>query len=947
MKCLPAFLFLCGIATLFGLELTVPRMAAPTFDGIVDAQEYSRALVINNFFLTSSARFPQEKSLVYLGHDETGLHVGAVMKSYPLNPFSNMGKEFRAQLHGENQPIWDDDSLEFRAFSKNGERFYFGFNANGATYVRIPKRFSPPKVVCSQGNGFFSAEFRLPLELLNGEWAVNFVRFEKRLKETTTTLPEKGYNLWSFQNFWTLTRGTSKTPGIRLCDLANANTGSLQLAFTGPFSGNMTVEIQGKKETRPVKIGEAGTIGIPLPAVKKGDNRFMLTLDGTQGRWSFPEYSVPSPDSQFSIAWKDPDVTMSFNEEPLASGATLQMSKSRNVLEIKSPRPMVSFQLKHGACALEEYPGVFSGAVSTVCSGEELILTAAEGKPPYIFRKEITVTPKLIAPYGMENRKLLLTPGDAYDFEINPVELGILPLDGLEFRILLPEEIEVLDVCSRIRYENGFAPYLWPPEQNMYQIVKQESRLVNGLPHKLLTIRRNVPLTKVPNMTRHYHSMRERCHLVLRCGKKDFRGEMQFFVTAKSPALAEVPRILPVEVIPGMDGVQPKKLRIFLYAQMQGNLPHPTEAALFETYKRAGINELFLETTRKIDDFTMVFFLELERYGYYRSVPDFATLMKKYPELVQKMRNGKPRYNVSLTSLADLEPKIASEVVEVFRTLKQRYPSLKKLFWDYEHNPFTGLYADYSDASLKRFIRDYSIPEKILTPDIISEKYSAQWIEYRAKELGRAVGVIRRAAKTAGYDLVMYSDYATPDCARMYGLDWKYIGSIPAAVYCGYGRNEEHIRRTRELVSPSQMIFGLLTNAGCSTWQQALILRRILDSRGGVLCWYERGAGALELKEIAAVTKVVSQCEELIADGVDCTPENLKHTLTGDALVTRKLNGEYITFLLNEENVSQRLHITFPAPARDLSTGKVYLAGKRLSLKMAPYEFAAFSWKEN
>ena len=66
------------------------------------------------------------------------------------------------------------------------------------------------------------------------------------------------------------------------------------------------------------------------------------------------------------------------------------------------------------------------------------------------------ITPQLIRAYGMENNKLLLSCNDVYDFEINPVEIGIFPLENITFSILIPEEIKLLDVCSRIRYPQGY-----------------------------------------------------------------------------------------------------------------------------------------------------------------------------------------------------------------------------------------------------------------------------------------------------------------------------------------------------------------------------------------------------------------------------------------------------------------------------------------------------------
>ena len=945
-RCLTVFLSLFSIFLHAGGVLTVPQSRQSiTFDGEVKAEEYAGAVVLNNFFLSGTAHAPQERSVIYLLSDGQYLYAGAVMRAYALHPGSNMGKEFKAALQGENQPVWDDDSLELRAMNDRGEKFYFGFNANEATFIRVPARFARPEVRCTRGKGFFRAEMRLPLELLNGSWAVNFIRFEKRLKETSTLLPETSYNLWSHAGFFKLLKGDSDTSGFRIAPLSESNTGNFQLTFSRNISGKYTVAANGSSRAQNFSAVAGEAVTVTIPGVKKGDNRFTLSVETGNCRWNFPEYILPSPDSQFVIRWQNPEMQVTFNDAQVASGAVLAMVQKQNILEITSATPTVAFSLDCGT--FTPFYGNFDGAESVKYENGQITLTAGKNcAAPYKFRKIFSVTPKVIQPYGVDNRRLLLSSGDAYDFEINPVEFGIFPLAGLRFDLLIPEEIEVVDVCSRVRYENGFAPFNWPPEHNMYELSSRREVTIGGKKYRHLTVRRNTELDRVPNMTRHYHSMRERCHIIFRSSHSGFKGEMQFLITAAAPALMEVPRTLPVEVGPPLTGIQPEKLCISLYAQMQGNLPHDTEAAIFDTWKRAGINELFLETTRKNDDFTMMFFLELENFGYYRSVPDFEPLMQKYPQLRAKTASGRHRGDISLTALADMEEEISGEIQAVFATLKNRYPGLKKLFWDFEHNPFNGLYADYSEISLAKFIRDYHIREENLTPALIREKYSSQWIDFRTRELGRAVRVISRAAAANGLELIMYSDYATAECPQIYGLDWQYINSAPAMVYCGYGRNPRIIARTRELVSPAPMVFGVLTNAGSSTYQRALLLRRILDSRGGILCWYERGTGGAELREIAAVTRVVSRCEDLIISGVDCTPQGLHTTAMADQIVNRQFKGQTATFILNEENVSSRVRITFPYPVQDLVSLKSYPAGKQLSLRIPAMQFAAFIQKE-
>ena len=933
-----------------GPVLTVPQGDTPLFDGACQDAVYSEALKMDNFFLSGTASSPQEKSSVSLLHDGKNLYVAALLKSYALHPASNMRKEFLDKLTGENQPVWDDDSFELRALSESGERFYFGFNANGATFIRIPKRFhrDMPRVVCRKERGFFSAEMKLPLELLNGKWSINFVRFEKRLKETSTMLPESSYNLWSHQDFWKLFRGGKSLSLPRLCELANANTQTVELLFNGAASGEYLIRANGQSRRVQFTAADGKPVKVVIPGSKNGENRFTLEVNCGKAKWSYPEYMVNSPESLFSVSCEEKGVEISFNGERVSSGAVLSLARKQNLLEITSGKPQVVLTIRHKGYGGGDYPGTFDGAEKFVSQGNKKILTAPAGsKPPYKFRKIFTSTPRLFNPWGVEKRTLLLSAGDAYDFEINPVEWGIFPLENIEFKLLVPQEIEVLDAVSRVRYPEGFPPLAWPEERNMYRITGREERTINGKKYQLITIIRTEKLDKVANMTKHFHSMRERCHLILRSKTAGFKGEIQLFAAAGKPAIAEEPKILPVEVVKKHDGIQLKKLTVSLYAQMQGNLDHQLEKAIFDTYKSAGVNELFLETERKVDDFTMMFFLELEDHGYYRSAPSFKVLFDKYPQLKARTRSGRPRGEVSLTALADMEEVIFDDLKAIFGTLKKKYPSLKKLFWDFEHSPFNGLYSDYSEISLAKFKKDYNIAEDKLTPEVIQKKYPSQWIDFRTRELGRAVAVVRRACNANGYKLVMYSDYATDDCAGTYGLDWKYIRNAADEVYCGYGRNAEIIRKTRELTAPSKTVFGLLTNSGSSTYYRSQILRRMLDSRGGVLCWYEQGTGFRELQEIAAVTSIASQCEEAIIAGKDVKPANLLHNGMDEMVVTRQVGKDFYTFILNEEKVSSRVRITFPAPAQDLNSGKVYPAGKNLSLKIPAMKIAAFKWKEN
>ena len=79
-----------------------------------------------------------------------------------------------------------------------------------------------------------------------------------------------------------------------------------------------------------------------------------------------------------------------------------------------------------------------------------------------------------------------------------------------------------------------------------------------------------------------------------------------------------------------------------------------------------------------------------------------------------------------------------------------------------------------------------------------------------------------------------------------------------------------------------------------------------------------------------------------IFEEISCVPENLITSALSGQIVNRQLNGKCVTFILNEENASGRVRITFPYPVRDLISGRHYPAGKQLNLRIPAMQFAAF-----
>ncbi len=857
--------YILSVAQSQEVVLTVPEITGTMqMDGALTEKQWNNALVLENFFRSSSVEQAQEQTQVKILHDRKFLYFFFTLSEFALNPTSNQLKSFQARLYGENQKVWLDDCAEIRLAGADGKILYFGFNPNGATKNM---GFASYQLKTKKINGAWLAELALELPA-EKQFRFGITRFEKRLPEKSSYLPIPDDCHDKLSGMATLHLGTHDTPGVRT-----------------PEWGRL-------KQLFPV-----------LQLGQETDCNWSLITNGIRRSGSFSALNGKRirlrPDSNTVGA-------VDFFGELSVNGRILFRS------------PVYSF----GEAAVN--PADFG-------------LQQEQLNPNRITDLQLP---------GIKGDTLYLSENGSYPVFWYPLNLQNFALADvgkqLTLQLLLPDCMEVISAESKVSYPEGFAPFRWEPEQNQYKVSRGERLKIGDEVFQRFQISRNTPLVRLA-MPFSHQNIRERAILSFRAKPKSANQTGRFYYYCGSENFTEAPRAFRFRILPEISVEQPKNTVLFLNTTFLGDLT--AIEPFLQTIAKAGVNEIFMDSALDVQSYglKLMSFFNMERFPWRRGYPDFAEMMRKYPELAAVNSAGKRTDAVSFTYLVDHE-EIHDEFFRAITAILKKFPGMDRIFWDFEFDPFHGLYADYSPAALGRFRQELKLGDsEPLTSEIIKRKYREQWIKFRTGELGRVARLLKKAADKAGLELVFYSDYDAPEAIAMYGLDWKNIADSISVAYMGYGRNQQTIKNTKAKLPGIKLVFGVLTCSGSGEIQRSLLLRRILDSRGGVLCWYEKAFSALELTEIAAVAKILKQWEPIILNGerMQETPQ-VRGTLPGNVIHLAD-EKQKLLILLNESETSETVSFSYPETLFLEENNRKYPPQETITISVPAGKFQIFS----
>jgi hypothetical protein len=420
--------------------------------------------------------------------------------------------------------------------------------------------------------------------------------------------------------------------------------------------------------------------------------------------------------------------------------------------------------------------------------------------------------------------------------------------------------------------------------------------------------------------------------------KHDPSREWRFYFWSRGNGntVSEAPRALAVRTAPLVRGKQAKKLAwefwtSYVNAIDDRELLH----AILATSRQAGFNKFEASGWKDFNDIVRGYGMKAWQ-GISLKDSRFANKITPYlaahpdEKLVDKTGKQVDNYMCTTKLLGENWPMVG-EIIQTF----VRDAALDAVDYDYELSPFNPPHACFCERCLKEFRRFSQLDNNLeLTPSLVQEKYSSQWINFMAWRAALILGKMKGAvhAGNPNAKLTSYSGYydAKENSTKShYGIDWNIVGQMQAVdeIGVGYGRPVPTIAETIAALRGIPVKFGeLLTPYDVRSMhpvaplRHATLLRRALDATGGVLIYERPALDGRSWYALGETTRLVADFEELfIAHRLESIPGQA-------AASVQILKGDNCSLVCVMNESSKPADFRFRLPAA-LGGGREYYSG--------------------
>ena len=366
---------------------------------------------------------------------------------------------------------------------------------------------------------------------------------------------------------------------------------------------------------------------------------------------------------------------------------------------------------------------------------------------------------------------------------------------------------------------------------------------------------------------------------------KNFKGtytQLSFSAESKKHKVIEVPQKVRVRILPELKAAKNRNLKITIST---GWLRMLTDKKYIDTVVRnlmsAGVNCMSTVPNKYIP------------YGYMFNFKSWswtlAPYTKLHPEAALTLKNGKkdpllvcPEHIRKPEFYAWLETQIPLWMK------KAGNPPIVE--WDYEYGYSTGPFSCYCSVCSKK-------------SDVVS----------RNQNMADFTKLIRKALKKHNSKTLfsIYSAYQSEKNKHVYGIDWRMVKDLVDYAICGYGRPEKELQETLAILGKTPLMTGAIVTPYDATsrayprqFTAAWLLRRAVDSTGGILLYQYTILDGHSLSACAKVSQIMAKYEDFIRFG-----KRLAHSVPGwtttDIQVIEYKNKK-VLFLMNQSNNTRR-----------------------------------------
>ena len=277
--------------------------------------------------------------------------------------------------------------------------------------------------------------------------------------------------------------------------------------------------------------------------------------------------------------------------------------------------------------------------------------------------------------------------------------------------------------------------------------------------------------------------------------------------------------------------------------------------------------------------------------------------------------------------------------------------------------------GDLTEYSLQKFGAQFNIPAAELTPEIITEKYQAEWIKYCCDQSLALATIAARVTKEKipGATFEVYSgyEYDLPPhkdlTRRNYAVDWKSMATSGMdAAGAGYFGSPEDIMNTARALGdipylPAEMYMDGFASPGDHTsrieWQAfsaRLIRSFLLSGAHGVQIWYGSELDGNALVALDRYTAFVNLLADSGAGEMKPYGDDFYQVLPGGVeMFTYATDTDSYIIALNANRTARRLNREISLPDMtvlyNITDSTQFTAPRFLRYELRPFSYVV--WK--
>jgi len=184
-----------------------------------------------------------------------------------------------------------------------------------------------------------------------------------------------------------------------------------------------------------------------------------------------------------------------------------------------------------------------------------------------------------------------------------------------------------------------------------------------------------------------------------------------------------------------------------------------------------------------------------------------------------------------------------------------------------------------------------------------------------------------------GTQFSVYSGYQTPDNAKRYGVDWRYVGERQAVdrAECGYGRPIDAVNATIDALKGIPLVGGVIVTPHSLAETRppmeltpAAVLRQFLDSTGGILAYSYMEMGGQSWYAVSQVSRFVAEYEDMLLKGERFSLQG--NVGTAEAVGIKSGNYRLIC-MMNNKSKDLKIRASLPD---DAINGYEYFGGTKV-----------------